>query len=69
MPRIIRNRTPEEFYDTLRGPRDRDADLARAMQAVADEMARAVAAINPTSEACTSAHAYMAKPKRLRVVA
>lgn len=58
--RIIRARTPEEFFDTLR-----DAELSRAIQAVADEMKR----LSPTAQACADVRIYMAKPKHLRVVA
>ncbi len=57
--RIIRARTPEEFYDTLR-----DAELSRAIQAVADEMAR----LNPTAEACAEVREWQRR-KRLLVVA
>ena len=59
MPRIIRARTPEEFFDTLR-----DAELSRALQAAADEMAR----LKPVSEACAEVREWQRR-KRLRVVA
>jgi hypothetical protein len=62
MARIIRARTPEEFYDTLR-----DAELSRALQAVADEMARITRPLDPMEQACAEVRQWQAR--KLRVVA